>query len=127
MQNLMCMFDSLPTCKFLIFGKIKIQNLVDWLNAITGWNLTSEEFLKIGERIFNLERLYNVQLGVSRKDDMIPPRILTNKRLDRGEATSLPHIGKMLSEYYQYRGWTEEGIPTREKLDELGLGSEQRE
>jgi len=126
MQNLMCMFDSLPTCKFLIFGKIKIQNLVDWLNAITGWSLTKEEFLKIGERIFNLERLYNVQLGISRKDDVIPPRILTNKRLDRGEATSLPHIGKMLSDYYQYRGWTEEGIPTKGKLDELGLSGEKQ-
>jgi len=127
MQNLMCMFDSLPACKFLVFGKIKVQNLVDWLNAVTGWSLTGEEFLKTGERIFNLERLYNVRLGISRKDDMIPPRILTNKRLDRGQATSLPHIGKMLSDYYQYRGWTEEGIPTKEKLDELGLSGEQQE
>jgi len=127
MQNLMCMFDSLPACKFLLFGKIKVQNLVDWLNAITGWSLTGEEFLKIGERIFNLERLCNISLGISMKDDMIPLRILTNKRLDRGEATSLPHIGKMLSDYYQYRGWTEEGIPTIEKLDELGLSGKEQE
>ena len=121
-QNLMSILDSLPLCKFAcLFGRIPIAKLVDWLNAITGWTITTEELLKVGERIFNLERLYNVRCGVSRKDDIPPARILVNKRRDRGEATSLPHIGKMLNEYYEYRAWSEDGIPTQEKLSELGL------
>jgi len=121
MQNLMSVFDSLPTCKFLLFGKVRVQNLVDWLGAITGWRFTMKRLLRIGERIFNLERLYNVNCGVSRKDDTLPPRILVNERKDRGEATNLPHLGKMLNEYYEYRGWSNDGIPTQEKLKELRL------
>lgn len=122
LQNLMSILDSLPLCKFAcMFGKIPIATLVDWLNAITGWTVTMEELLRSGERIFNLARLYNVHCGISAKDDIPPARILVNKRKDRGEATNLPHIGKMLNEYYEFRGWSMDGIPTIEKLEELGL------
>jgi aldehyde:ferredoxin oxidoreductase len=121
MQNLMCMFDSLPICKFVLWGGVRIRDLIVWLNAITGWNVTVKELLKAGERIFNLERLYNVSCGISRKDDTLPARILAHKREDRSEADILPHLDKMLNEYYSYRGWSEDGIPTQEKLKELGL------
>ena len=79
------------------------------------------EFLKIGERIFNMKRLYNVRCGISRKDDTLPARMLTLKHMGEGLTPSLPPLGQMLSEYYQTRGWNEEGIPLPEKLKELGL------
>ncbi|MBC7109953.1 MAG: aldehyde ferredoxin oxidoreductase family protein [Archaeoglobi archaeon] len=121
MQNLMAMFDSLTLCKFLIFGGITVRHLVDWLNATTGWNFTVEEFLKTGERIYNIKRMFNVKCGVSRKDDTMPLRVLTHKRGEGGSAEHLPAWNIMLSEYYEFRGWDEMGIPKEEKLRELGL------
>ncbi|MDI3502993.1 MAG: aldehyde:ferredoxin oxidoreductase [Archaeoglobi archaeon] len=121
MQNLMAMFDALTLCKFLIFGGITVKHLVDWLNATTGWNFTVEEFLKTGERIYNIKRMFNVKCGVSRKDDTMPLRTLTHKRGEGGSADFLPAWNIMLSEYYEFRGWDEIGIPKEEKLRELGL------
>jgi aldehyde:ferredoxin oxidoreductase len=89
---------------------------------VTGREMTVDEFMKTGERIFNLKRRYNVRLGVSRKDDTLPFRSLTSKRIGKGITPNLPPFGQMLGEYYEYRGWSEDGIPTPEKLKELGLG-----
>lgn len=119
-QNLMSMFDSLKCCKFTIFGGLTAGPLVDCLNYVTGWDFDIAEFMKTGERIFNLKRLYNVRCGVSRKDDTIPPRILSLMR-DGGAEGKLPPLGAMLNEYYRCRGWDEFGIPTQGKLKELGL------
>ena len=80
--------------------------------------------MRIGERIFNLKRLYNVREGISRKDDVLPPRILVHKRGKGGSADSLPPLGEMLSRYYRYRGWNELGIPSKEKIKELELEEE---
>jgi aldehyde:ferredoxin oxidoreductase len=120
-QDLMCLFDSLRLCKFFVFGGGTPTHLLTWLNAVTGWQMEMAEFLRIGERISNLKRLYNVRLGVSRKDDTLPPRILTHKRGGVGAPDTLPPLGMMLAGYYQTRGWDELGIPTPEKLAELGL------
>ncbi len=120
MQNLMSMFDSLTMCKFFIFGDgLAVQPLIDYLNCITGWDFDHEEFFRTGERIFNLKRLYNTRLGISRKDDTLPPRMLSQKK--KYTTNELPPLGLMLNEYYQYRGWDEFGIPTEERLKELGL------
>lgn len=120
-QDLMCLMDSLKICKFSLSGGVKVTHLVKWLNYVTGWDVTVEEFLRAGERIFNLKRLYNVRCGISRKDDTLPPRILTHRRGSGGAAENLPPLGRMLSEYYAWRGWSEEGIPTRNRLRALGL------
>lgn len=121
LQDLCCLFDSLKVCKFLLFGGIKVDALVEWLNCVVGWDMELEEFMSIGERVFNMKRIYNNACGISRKDDTLPPRILTHKRRSGGAADNLPPLGRMLSEYYQHRGWDDEGIPTREKIEELGL------
>ena len=120
-QNLMCLFDSLKQCKFVMFGGVKLSHMTEWLRAITGWDVDNEEMLTIGERIYNLKRMYNVRLGVSRKDDTLPPRILVHRFQEGGAAGRLPPLGQMLADYYQARGWTAEGIPSPEKLAELGL------
>ncbi len=120
-QNLMGMMDSLKLCKFILFGGVAITDIVRWYELVTGREMSADDFIKTGERIFNLKRLYNVRLGISRKDDSLPFRHLTLKRIGPGLTPNLPPLGQMLSEYYEYRGWSEDGIPTPEKLKELGL------
>lgn len=120
-QDLMCLLDSIKMCKFSLGGGAKVTQMVQWLNYVTGWDVTVEEFLTTGERLYNLKRLFNVRCGVSRKDDTLPPRILTHKRGSGGAADNLPPFNAMLAEYYAERGWSEEGIPTKEKLCALGL------
>jgi aldehyde:ferredoxin oxidoreductase len=121
-QNFGCMLDSLVVCIFLsTLQRVQPSNFVELINRATGWDMDLNEFMAAGERIFNLKRMFNVRRGISRKDDTLPPRILTHRRGTGGAAESLPFLGYMLSEYYSFRGWSEEGIPTDEKLSELGL------
>jgi aldehyde:ferredoxin oxidoreductase len=120
-QNVMGMMDSLKLCKFILFGGITITDIVQWYHYVTGRKMTLDNFMKTGERIFNLKRLFNVRLGISRKDDFLPFRSLTLRREGEGLIANLPPLGQMLNEYYEYRGWSEEGIPSLEKMSELGL------
>jgi len=122
MQDLMCAMDAMILCRFSQVGKaVNITNHVEWLNMITDWGMDIPEYMKVGERIFNLKRMYNVRLGVSRKDDFLPYRFLTLNRTGVELNNQLPPMGKLLSDYYAYRGWGEDGIPTKAKLKELGL------
>jgi aldehyde:ferredoxin oxidoreductase len=80
---------------------------------------------KVGERIVNLERAFNVREGFNRKDDYLPPRMRTEPLDTRGmpgDGQMVREHDKFLDRYYQLRGWTKDGIPTPEKLEELGLG-----
>jgi len=120
LQNYMACFNALGLCKFLFCGKIGPSKIAEWTNLVTGWNLTGDELLKIGERLFNLKRMYNYKLGITRKDDFLPPRLLTWDRKEGGAKGVLPHLGKMLGRYYELRGWSEEGIPNERKLEEVG-------
>jgi aldehyde:ferredoxin oxidoreductase len=119
-QNFMALCDSLNICKFTGFG-LQADDLHRWLNWVTGWNIDFPEFLEIGERIYNLKRLYNVKCGVDRKADTLPERILNLKREGLHAPERLPDLNKMLDEYYRVRGWDEKGIPRKEKISNLGL------
>jgi len=119
-QNLMSLMDSLVCCKFVLFGGITVEPLLKMLNIITGWDLTKDEFLETGERIYNLKRLYNIREGVSRKDDTLPPRVLNHPR-GGGSGDNIPLLNVMLRDYYRVRGWDEFGIPTKETSEKLGL------
>ena len=88
---------------------------------VTDWGIDISSYMKIGERLTNLKRMYNVQLGASRKDDMLPFRFQTLKRTGEELTNELPPMGRLLSDYYEYRKWSEDGIPTVEKLKNLGL------
>ena len=123
-QNAMGMFDSLVFCKFIVYGlgDSIVKAMLEMVNATTGWEMTFEEFMQTGERIFNLKRMYNNRLGITRKDDVLPPRILSHRRGTGGAAENLPHLGRMLSDYYQYRGWDEFGVPRQETLERLRAG-----
>ena len=123
MQDYGGLYNSLKLCQFIMRG-VTVQEVVDCLNHVTGWDMDLAEFMRAGERASNLKRLYNVRLGMSRKDDTLPPRILNETLPDGGAANYLPNLEAMLDEYYAYRGWTSEGIPTRAKLEALGLGGD---
>jgi aldehyde:ferredoxin oxidoreductase len=122
MQTYQTMNDTLIICRFTQVGKaVTATNIVDWYNLITGRQVDIGELMTIGERIFNLKRLFNTRLGISRKDDFLPPRFLTHNRKGEGITTQLPPMGRLLADYYEYRGWSEEGLPIPEKLRQLGL------
>jgi aldehyde:ferredoxin oxidoreductase len=85
----------------------------------------SDYLWKVGERIVNMERLFNTRNGFGRKDDTLPKRLLTEPLLTReapGNGQIVREQDKFLDRYYQLRGWTNDGVPTPEKLNELGIG-----
>ena len=121
-QDYSCLMDSITVCLFLSMAPgVQPSNYLAALNSATGWDITFDEFMLTGERIHNLKRMFSVKRGISRKDDILPARILTQRLTSGGTRGNLFHLGAMLNEYYAVRGWSEEGIPTREKLIELGL------
>ncbi|KJS21305.1 MAG: hypothetical protein VR72_11175 [Clostridiaceae bacterium BRH_c20a] len=114
--------DSLEMCKFAQMAlTIPIEMTAKALWTVTGWEIDEQELLKIGERIVNLERMYNVRLGLGKKDDKLPPRYAEPLKEGASQGQSFD-INKLLDKYYTVRGWNvETGHPTREKLLELGL------
>ncbi len=123
MQDYLGTLNALGLCKFILRGHIGPREVAGWIRAVTGWDSNHEEVMKTGERIFNLKRLVNQELGISRKDDQLSPRVLTHPRPSGGAKGVLPHLGKMLDEYYEVRGWTEEGLVSRETAEKLELDS----
>jgi aldehyde:ferredoxin oxidoreductase len=114
-------FFSLVLCDF---APISEENCVDMWNLATGFDHTVESYLKCGERIWNLARLFNIREGLKSGDDKLPPRLF-NKPFTKGPAKDVvlteKEFNESLQEYYDLRGWDEIGIPTKKKLEELGL------
>ena len=123
LQNYMSVFNPLGMCKFLFVGGIGPSMIATWIRGYAGWDMDMDEVLEVGERLFNMKRMYNVRLGISRKDDVAPPRLYAEARPDGVSAGVLPDLGKMLHEYYQLRGWSTLGIPTETTLERLGISA----
>lgn len=121
LQNVAGLFDCLKICKFTVLLGVTVTKLLEWLNLITDWNMSMEEFLEAGERVYNVRRIFNVRCGVSRIDDTLPSRILCSSRKEGGAADHLPPLNVMLNQYYEARGWDEFGIPTTKTLERLDL------
>ena len=123
-EDTYCIFDSIILCKFTRrlwdFDLIaKIYTLV------TGIPMTGEEMRLAGERMSNLARLYNIREGLTRKDDTLPPRIMKDpipRGVAKGSYVHPEELDTLLDGYYGARGWTKEGVPTKAKIEELGLG-----
>jgi aldehyde:ferredoxin oxidoreductase len=90
---------------------------------VTGWDITLDELLETGERIFNLCRLFNVREGAGRKDDTVPLRLSEPMPAGvcQGETLTADELSIMLDEYYAIRGWDENGAPLPETLARLKL------
>jgi len=124
--DLWALYDSLIVCKFTAYpeGGIGIGRLADIVEAATGLEVTINELMVVGERVFNLCRAFNVREGITRKDDVLPARLMVP--LPEGpykdETFSLDMLNSVLDEYYKFRGWHKEtGIPSKKKLEELDL------
>jgi len=120
-QNEKAVVDSSGLCFYAFFAQTlkEVRMLVD---AATGLGYgSSRDLERVGERIYNLTRLFNLREGFTSKDDVLPERFL-REPMRTGPAKGLVvNLGPMLKEYYQLRGWDEGGVPTRAKLNELGL------
>jgi len=122
-QDVCCAVDSLGMCKFMVFwGKLPLRMLTNYYSAVTGWEMTFDDLVKIGERIWNLQRAFNVRMGVTRKDDTLPERFLKESVNEGPAKGQIVELETMLKEYYRERGLDEDGRPSKEILLELDLG-----
>ncbi|HEY97370.1 MAG TPA: aldehyde ferredoxin oxidoreductase family protein [Dehalococcoidia bacterium] len=127
-QDIRCVTcDCAPMCAFLLdmaVPGIACQNTADLVNAVAGTDFTPEEIEKIGERINNIARLFNIREGFTRKDDTFPKRLMTEaikEGASKGQLISQKDLDTMLDEYYSVRGWDKDGNPSAAKLKELGI------
>jgi aldehyde:ferredoxin oxidoreductase len=105
-------------CKFAFLPPASVLSI---LNMVTGWDMKLDEFLKVGERTYNLKRVFNITCGATRSDDTLPKRFLEEPLHDGGSKGQIVELELMLKKYYEERGWSEKGIPKEEKLKELDL------
>jgi aldehyde:ferredoxin oxidoreductase len=119
-QDLTAALDSAGTCLFTTFG-LGADDLASLYSPAVGIECDGNEFMKIGERIWNLEKLWNLKVGFTRKDDTLPPRILKEPIKTGASKGEIEELDKMLDDYYKVRGWDKDSVPTKEKLKELGI------
>ena len=119
-QDLTAVIDSLGLCLFTSFA-LGADDYRDLFNAIAGQDLTTESLLQAGDRIWNLERMFNLKAGVGPDQDRLPRR-LVSEPIPSGPCKGHVHrLPELLPEYYKERGWDEKGLPTEEKLAELEI------
>nr|MBC7245377.1 aldehyde ferredoxin oxidoreductase family protein [Chloroflexota bacterium] len=117
-MNWRSLYNSLIMC---VFGNPPANYILDMLNSATGWDLQLSDLLPLGERAFNLKRLLNGKLGLTAENDRLPKLLLQPLPGDAVE-TQVPDMDVLLPAYYRVRGWDRQtGMPTRAKLQELGL------
>jgi len=117
-QDRFAAVDSLVVCKFAFLGAGE-EEYANILSAVTGVDYTSEDLMFAGERIWNVERLYNVRDGFGKEDDFLPDRFFEEKV--NGRVIDREEFLKTLDEYYRMRGWDENGVPREGKLERLRI------
>ncbi|HIC88536.1 MAG TPA: aldehyde ferredoxin oxidoreductase [Anaerolineae bacterium] len=120
------LYNSIGMCDFVgaPYGTLALNKLVEHVRAVTGWNVSLWELLKVGERANNMARVFNVREGFTPADDTLPQRLfepLRNGKL-AGHGMNRETFEQALRLYYEMAGWDPQtGMPTRAKLIELGL------
>ena len=119
-QDYIAAIDSSGLCTFTkaAWGA---PDYADQIDAACDGDWTVERLLELGERIYNLERLFNNAAGFTAKDDTLPKRVLTEPAKGGAGKGHVAELAKMLPEYYELRGWTPDGEPTTQTLSRLGL------
>ena len=119
-QDATAAVDSAGICVFTTFAWT-LDDIAPQIDGACEGNWTTAKLLEVGERVWNLERQFNMKAGFTAKDDMLPARLLKDAA-KTGPAKGLTSgLGKMLPEYYQLRGWTPDGVPSNETLKRLAL------
>ena len=124
-KQLFDLYNSIGMCDFVgaPIGPLGVKELVKHVEAVTGWDTSLWELLKVGERANVMMRVFNFREGFTKDDDTLPERIfqeLQNGAL-KGEKIDKDEFRNMKELYYQMAGWDETGYPTKAKLAELGL------
>jgi len=119
-QDATAAVDSTGTCIFTTFA-LTLDDIAPMMDADSEGGWTSETLLEAGERIWNLERKFNLDAGFTGKDDTLPKRLLNDAAKTGPAKGKVSELGKMLPEYYELRGWTPDGVPSNETLDRLAL------
>ncbi|WP_017755199.1 aldehyde ferredoxin oxidoreductase family protein [Calidifontibacillus oryziterrae] len=118
-QDLLSFSDSMNICKFSSFSE-NAEHYAEQYSAMTGNEITADDVMKIGERIYNLERYYNNLAGFNKREDDFLPKRFTEEPGTGNSAGMLSRMDIMLDEYYQVRGW-KDGVVPEEKLRELEI------
>ena len=119
-QDLTSVIDAAGLCLFTSFA-LGADDYTDLINAALDTNMSTEEVMRTGERIWNMERLYNLEAGIDPKDDTLPKRFLEEPLPDGPQKGAVVRLDVLIPEYYKVRGWDENGKPTEGKKQELGL------
>ena len=113
--------DSVVVCNMMPLNGLSLPETLEALNSITGWDFDARKLMQVGERAFNLQRIINLQDGFTRDDDRLPARMFEPALTGPRQGKAPEGFEEALAEYYQLRGWTPQGVPSAEKLKELGL------
>lgn len=119
-QDFTAAIDSVGLCLFTSFA-MNADDYADLYNAVCGTQITGSDFILAGERIWNLERLFNLKAGIDPSQDTLPKRLLKEPLPDGPSKGWVHQLEVLLPQYYQLRGWDANGIPTPQKLKELGV------
>ncbi len=119
-QDATAAVDSAGICVFTTFAWT-LNDIAPQVDAACEGSWTPESMLELGERIWNMERVFNNRAGLSSKDDNLPPRLLTEAAQTGPAKGKVNGLAQMLPEYYQLRGWTADGVPTNETLSRLSV------
>jgi aldehyde:ferredoxin oxidoreductase len=119
-QDATTIFDSAGVCLFTSFAW-SVADVQPQVQAACEGDWSMEKMAVVGERIWNMERQFNLAAGFTSKDDNLPPRLTTEPAKTGPAKGKVNELAKMLPEYYEVRGWTAEGVPTAETLARLGL------
>ncbi len=119
-QDSAAVIDSLVYCKFTNLA-VAEEFFARTLSAVTGEQFTADDLMKVGERVWTLERLYNLREGFTKADDTLPDRLLKEPIAEGPSRGFTVKLAPMLEEYYAFRGWDKDGVPKPEKLKELSL------
>ena len=120
LQDLNAVIDALGFCLFSSFP-FGGDDYSELLNAATGFGMTTEEMMQVGERIWNLERQFNMAAGITPEEDTLPPRLLNEPLPDGSQKGATSKLKELLPQYYKIRGWDERGYIPAAKIQELGL------
>jgi aldehyde:ferredoxin oxidoreductase len=119
-QDLTAVIDSLGMCLFTSFA-LGLSDYTAIVNAVTGSDYTDAELLACGDRIWNVERLQNLRIGMTTADDTLPKRLLEDGIPSGNSKGSVHRLPELLPAYYAERGWDAAGVPTAETLKNLGI------
>jgi aldehyde:ferredoxin oxidoreductase len=122
------LIDALGICAYATSTGFSVGQLASMLNSATGWKTTADDLMKVGERITNVTRVFNLRHGLTAKDDALPKRLMQPQTEGGNQGQSIQNFPNLIKEYYTLRKWdTATGKPTKAKLIELGLKKEANE